>query len=71
MQDMLHKVLLGPEGLFESSKGSLAGKQRVDLLKAIEGERDWSALVKYIGFYKVTVALYQHTNHCTEHCVIL
>ncbi len=49
MQDKLHKVLLGPEGLFESSKGSLAGKQRVDLLKAIEGERDWSALVKYIS----------------------
>ena len=38
MQDTVRDVLLGHDGLFEKSKGSLIGKQRVDLLKAIEGE---------------------------------
>ena len=38
MQDTVRNVFLGKDGLFESSKGSLAGKQRVDLLKAIEGK---------------------------------
>ena len=57
MQDKLQNVLLGPEGLFELSKGSLAGKQRVDLLKAIEGECDWCASMNYISLENVTVAL--------------
>lgn len=38
MQDTVRNVLLGQEGFFESSKGGLQGKQRVELLKAIEGE---------------------------------
>ncbi len=44
MQDTVRSVLLGQEGLFESSKGSLEGKQRVDLLKAIEGDSFGSSL---------------------------
>ena len=44
MQDIVSNVLLGQEGLFESSKDSLKGKQRVELLKAIEGECPLSLL---------------------------
>lgn len=44
MQDTVRSVLLGQEGLFESSKGTFKGKQRVDLLKAIEGDSLESSL---------------------------
>ena len=44
MQDTVSNVLLGQEGFFESSKGDLKGKQRVELLKAIEGEYLWLCL---------------------------
>jgi hypothetical protein len=37
MQDRIKSLLIAPGGLFESSKEALSGKQRVDLLKAIEG----------------------------------
>lgn len=37
MQDRIQSLLIAPGGLFESSKEALFGKQRVNLLKAIEG----------------------------------
>lgn len=54
MQDTVRSVLLGQEGLFESSKGTLKGKQRVDLLKAIEGDSLDSSLSQ---IYHFTVSL--------------
>ena len=37
MQDRIQSLLIAPGGLLESSKEALFEKQRVDLLKAIEG----------------------------------
>ena len=39
MQRTVKSIVLAQDGLFEASKGSLAAKQRIDLLKAIEGDR--------------------------------
>ena len=38
MQRTVQSIVLAQDGLFEASKGSLAAKQRIDLLKAIEGD---------------------------------
>ena len=38
MQRTVQSIVLAEDGLFEASKGSLAAEQRIDLLKAIEGD---------------------------------
>ena len=38
MQRPVQSIVLAQDGLLEASKGSLAAKERIDLLKAIEGD---------------------------------